>query len=149
MSAKQADPQGRPTGRGNAGGMLRMDPVMDALDADHDGVFSAAEIASAPGALKALDKDADGTLSVEELRMRQQTPQQRAQHLFEEWDTNQDGALVKEELPERMQTQFSAIDTNQDGKLSMEEATTFFATMPQGGPGGPGGRMPRNNAQPQ
>ena len=156
MAAGQADPQGRPVGRGNATGMLRMDPVMDALDVDHDGILSAAEIASAPGALKMLDKDADGTLSVAELRMRQQTPAQRAEHLFDEWDTNKDGGLVKAELPDRMQAQFDAIDLNRDGKIDMEEATTFFATQPQGGtrPGGgraeglTGGRMPRNDAPP-
>ena len=162
MSAGQSDPQGRPVGRGNAGGNLRMDPVMDALDVDHDGVFSAAEIASAPGALKTLDKDADGTLSAAELRMRQQTPAQRAAHLFDEWDTNKDGGLVKAELPDRMQSQFEAIDLNHDGKIDMEEATTFFATQPQGGgrPGGGGGerpgggergpreRMPSNDAPP-
>ncbi len=150
MSATQADPQGRPIGRGNASGMLRMDPVMDALDVDHDGILSAAEIASAYGALKILDKDADGNLSVAELRMRQQTPAQRAEHLFDEWDTNKDGGLVKSELPDRMQAQFEAIDLNHDGKIDMEEATTYFATMPQQGgrPGGgpPRGRMPQNDA---
>ena len=151
MSAKQPDPQGRPAGRGNASGMLRMDPVMDALDVDHDGIFSAAEIASAPGALKTLDKDADGTLSAAELRMRQQTPAQRAEHLFDEWDTNKDGGLVKTELPDRMQSQFEAIDTNHDGKIDMEEATTYFAIMPQQQGGRPGSgppreRMPQNDA---
>lgn len=156
MAAAQTDPQGRPIGRGNATGMLRMDPVMDALDVDHDGVLSAAEIASAPGALKTLDRDADGTLSVAELRMRQQTPAQRAQHLFDEWDTNKDGGLTKAELPDRMQSQFEAIDLNHDGKIDLEEATTYYATQPQGGgrPGGarldgaPGGRMPHNDAPP-
>lgn len=136
MSAGQSDPQGRPVGRGNVAGNLRMDPVMDALDVDHDGIVSAAEIASAPGALKTLDKDADGTLSVAELRMRQQTPAQRAAHLFDEWDTNKDGGLTKAELPDRMQPQFDAMDLNHDGKLDMEEATTFFATQPQGNAGG-------------
>ena len=155
MSAAQSDPQGRPVGRGNAGGNLRMDPVMDALDVDHDGVLSAAEIASASGALKTLDKNADGTLSAAELRMRQQTPAQRAEHLFDEWDTNKDGGLTKSELPDRMQPQFEALDLNHDGKIDMEEATTFFATQPQGGPGGgrPGGgppreRIPGNDARP-
>ena len=162
MATSQADPQGRPVGRGNASGMLRMDPVMDALDVDHDGVLSAAEIASAPGALKTLDKNADGILSADELRMRQQTPRQRAEHLFDEWDTNKDGGLVKAELPDRMQPQFDAIDVNHDGKIDLEEATTYFATMPQqgggpgGGPGGgrpnPGGsrdRLPKNDASPE
>jgi Ca2+-binding EF-hand superfamily protein len=153
MSAAQADPQGRPIGKGNASGNLRMDPVMDALDVDHDGILSAAEIASASGALKTLDKNADGTLSKDELRMRQQTARQRAEHLFDEWDTNKDGGLIKSELPDRMQSQFDAIDLNHDGKIDLEEATTFYATQPQGGPGGgrsgggpPRERMPQNDS---
>ena len=155
MSATQADPQGRPVGRGN---FTSMDPVVLALDADHDGVLSAAEIASAPGALKALDTNGDGMLSKDELRMRQQTPRQRAEHLFDEWDTNKDGGLTKAELPDGMQPQFGAIDLNHDGKIDMEEATTYFATQPQNGPGGgprgrtgdgpgaPRERMPQNDS---
>lgn len=132
MSAGQSDPQGRPLGHGNATGMLRLDPVMDALDADHDGVLSAAEIASAPGALKVLDTNADGMLDATELRMRQQTAAQRAEHLFDEWDTNKDGGLVKAELPDRMQPQFEAIDVNHDGRIDVQEATAYYAAMPQG-----------------
>ena len=141
MAAAQPDPQGRPVGKGNAAGNLRMDPVMDALDVDHDGILSAAEIASAPGALKTLDKDGDGILSKDELRMRQQTARQRAEHLFDEWDTNKDGGLSRAELPDRMQPQFEALDLNHDGKIDLEEATTFYATQTPNGPaGGPGAR---------
>jgi Ca2+-binding EF-hand superfamily protein len=155
MSSKQADPQGRPIGRGNAAGMLRMDPIMNAIDTDHDGVFSVAEIAAAPTALITLDKDGDGALSAQELRPRQQTPAERAQHLFDEWDTNQDGALLKEELPDRMQESFDKIDTNHDGKIDMAEATAYMASQPQGrggpggSPGGQGGRPRPENATPQ
>lgn len=148
MSGKQADPQGRPIGRGN---FTSMDPVMIALDVDKDGILSATEIANAPVALKTLDKDGDGTLSAAELRMRQQTPRQRAEHLFDEWDTNKDGALIKEEMPDRMQAQFETIDTNHDGKVDMEEATAYMEKMPQGrGPGGPAGApRPQGDGQPR
>lgn len=148
MSGKQADPQGRPVGRGN---FSSMDPVMIALDVDKDGILSATEIANASAALKTLDKDGDGTLSAAELRMRQQTPRQRAEHLFDEWDTNKDGALTKEEMPDRMQAQFEAIDTNHDGKVDMDEATAYMEKMPQGrGPGGPGGgQRPQGEGQPR
>ncbi len=43
-------------------------PLFDALDANHDGVISADEIANAPAALKTLDKNGDGQLTREELR---------------------------------------------------------------------------------
>jgi Ca2+-binding EF-hand superfamily protein len=136
MAATQADPQGRPVGRGN---FNSMDPIILALDVDKDGVISAVEIANASVVLKALDKDGDGALSVAEIRIRQQTAAQRAEHLFDEWDTNKDQALTKEELPDRMQAQFEALDTNHDGKIDLLEATTYFANMPAQGGGRPGG----------
>ena len=42
--------------------------VVATLDANHDGVIDASEIANASQALKSLDKNADGRLSREELR---------------------------------------------------------------------------------
>jgi hypothetical protein len=39
-----------------------------ALDADHDGVISAEEIANASAALKTLDKNNDGKLTEDEIR---------------------------------------------------------------------------------
>jgi len=42
--------------------------VVATLDANHDGVIDAGEIANASRALKSLDKNADGRLSQEELR---------------------------------------------------------------------------------
>ena len=42
--------------------------VVATLDANHDGVIDAGEIANASQALKSLDKNADGRLSREELR---------------------------------------------------------------------------------
>ena len=43
-------------------------PLMDALDANHDGIIDANEIANAPAALKKLDKNGDGKLTPDELR---------------------------------------------------------------------------------
>ena len=48
--------------------MMRMDPILAAIDADHDGTISAAELKNAVAALKPLDKDNDGQLSGEEIR---------------------------------------------------------------------------------
>lgn len=142
LAAAQSSPQGRRAGPNSAEGMARMDPILNSIDIDHDGVLSAAEIASAPGALKMLDTNADGILEPNEIRMREQTPGERAAHVMDEWDTNKDGFLTRAEMPDRLQTQFSAIDTNHDGKVDQEELTTFFATQPQGrGPG-----APRNDA---
>lgn len=43
-------------------------PLMEALDANHDGVIDATEIANASAALKTLDKNGDGKLTQDELR---------------------------------------------------------------------------------
>lgn len=43
-------------------------PLIAALDANHDGVIDADEIANASKALKTLDKNGDGKLTQEELR---------------------------------------------------------------------------------
>ena len=43
------------------------DPVVNALDANKDGVIDATEIANAPAALKTLDKSGDGQLTKDEL----------------------------------------------------------------------------------
>ncbi len=42
-------------------------PVLRALDADDDGILSAAEIKNAPAALLALDKNGDGQLGPKEM----------------------------------------------------------------------------------
>ena len=56
---------------------MRNDPVMTALDADHDGALSADEIKNAPAALKKLDKNGDGKLTEDEVRPN--FPQRREQ----------------------------------------------------------------------
>ncbi len=59
-------PQGGPGGQGGQGGKRPMPPLISALDANHDGVIDADEIAGASAALKKLDKNGDGKLSREE-----------------------------------------------------------------------------------
>lgn len=69
--AQDAPPQ-RPAGPGGPGGprgegMRPPIPVLGALDANHDGVIDATEIANASAALKSLDKNGDGQLTRDEL----------------------------------------------------------------------------------
>jgi Ca2+-binding EF-hand superfamily protein len=136
-SAKtQSGPSGRAQRSGEA---TRIDPLLNTIDTDHDGILSAAEIAAAPTALKAIDKDGDGELSSTELRPKQMTPTDRAKHMLDEWDTNKDGKITKPESPDRMQSQFESIDTNHDGVLTEDELTVYFANMPQQQPRREGG----------
>ncbi len=67
---QNADTQEGPGGQG--GSPLRrnrppLPAVVRALDANHDGIVDAAEIANASAALKTLDKDGDGKLTMQEL----------------------------------------------------------------------------------
>jgi len=57
-------PQGAPRGEDHP---RFAPPIVAALDADGDGIISAAEIANAPAALKTLDRNGDGQLSGDEL----------------------------------------------------------------------------------
>jgi hypothetical protein len=47
--------------------LMRSEPVLAALDADHDGIISASEVRNSPAALLQLDTNGDGRLAVEEL----------------------------------------------------------------------------------
>ena len=132
MASRQSMPAG--PGSGNAAAAMRNDPLLNALDADHDGIISAAEITTGSQALLALDKNGDGEITSDEMRPRQQTAAERADHLLDEWDTNKDGKIGKAEAPDRLQQQFESIDTNHDGVLDKEELLVYFSNMGNGAP---------------
>ncbi len=46
--------------------MMQASPILKAIDANHDGAISAAELAGAPAQLRALDKNGDGKLTRDE-----------------------------------------------------------------------------------
>ena len=121
---------------------MRPNPLMTALDADRNGVISAAEIAAAPNALKKLDTNGDGVLAAEEvLPMREggggaNQSAEMVTTLFS-FDSNKDGKLSKDEVPERMQGIFARADADKDGFLTRDELTKTTATQERRGPGGP------------
>jgi Ca2+-binding EF-hand superfamily protein len=84
----------------------------------------------------ALDKDHDGEISAAEMRPPQATPTEQAEHFLGENDGDKDGKISKAEAPERMQAQFDAIDKNHDGYLDREELIAYFGSQ-GGGRGGP------------
>lgn len=57
---------GGPGGPPKRGGRPPVPAIVAALDANHDGVIDANEIANAPAALKSLDKNGDGKLTPDE-----------------------------------------------------------------------------------
>jgi Ca2+-binding EF-hand superfamily protein len=142
--------------------MMRMIPVLVALDADKDGTISKSEIENASTALLTLDKNGDGELSTEEMRpdfagMRggpfgrgspegerpegergpggfgSGDPAAFMARMFTERDANNDGKLSKDELPEQMAERMDRIDTDGDGSVSREELETSMARMRERG----------------
>ena len=157
--------------RGGRGGFTPPpNPLATALDTDNDGELSAAEIANAVAALKSLDKDGDGKISREEMRpqfgggdrggMRGGDRGGQGGGFGEgsfadrmmAYDTNKDGKVSKDELPERMQRIMDNADTDKDGSLSKAEIDALGARF-GGGRGGDrggdrGGREGGDNNRP-
>lgn len=63
-----AQDAGKRPGPGGPEGRRPASPVVEALDANHDGVIDASEINNASVALRTLDKNNDGQLSADEIR---------------------------------------------------------------------------------
>jgi len=146
LSAQPAPPDapgGSPghRGPGRPGGPGRIPPILRALDADHDGEISAAEIAGASAALLTLDADGDGTVSAAELRPARPAdappPADAGKHgpagrggpghrppppspVMLALDANGDGALQPSEIA-GASASLRALDANGDGKLTHEE----------------------------
>ena len=131
MATRTGGPAGRASGPAGASGMMRLDPLLMALDTDHDGIISAAEISAAGFSLLVLDIDHDGQITAAEMRVRQQTPAERVAHMLEEFDTDKDGKLSSAEVLDGMRARFAESDKNGDGFLDSSELTEMFAKMPQ------------------
>jgi hypothetical protein len=96
--------------------------VLDALDADHDYIISAAEIAAAPAALRHLDLNRDGTLSAEESGFSATRHAElrrnfmRGNPVLAALDTDRDGAISAREI-RNASAALKRLDLNGDGQL--------------------------------
>ena len=141
--AQPAGPDGPPPG-----GHRPPPPVLLALDANHDGVIDAGEIANASVALKALDKNGDGKLTSDELRptppdgtnqpaFRPPPPPGGRKHplppVMAALDTNGDGTLDADEIA-NASTSLLKLDKNGDGKLTRDELRPKGMGRPPGPP---------------
>ncbi|SPE32829.1 hypothetical protein SBA3_1920009 [Candidatus Sulfopaludibacter sp. SbA3] len=104
---------------------FRLLTIVSALDADHDGVISAAEIVNAPAVLAKLDANHDGKLDADECgghfgdepQTAGPTPDELTQTLMA-FDRNHDGKLERSEVPERLQGLFDRGDQKHSGVLT-------------------------------
>jgi Ca2+-binding EF-hand superfamily protein len=136
---------------------MRLSPILNAIDVDHDGVIVAAELANAPERLKSLDKNGDGKLTRDEFALtfgggrgrggergrgadagggagernfEVPIPGPTADELLAAlltYDKNKDGKLTKKEVPIRQQGIFERGDTNKDGVLDAAELRKLAA----------------------
>ncbi|MGA2138807.1 MAG: EF-hand domain-containing protein [Verrucomicrobiia bacterium] len=96
-------------------------PIIDALDANHDGIIDAAEIANAPAALKTLDKNKDGQLSYDDVHW----PDRREQEgdpepVIQVLDANHDDVIDANEIA-NAPAALRKLDKNGDGQLTPDE----------------------------
>jgi Ca2+-binding EF-hand superfamily protein len=127
MAIRQGMPAGNPSLPFEHGIPTANDPLLYAIDTNHDGIISAAELAASSISLLSLDKNHDGIISPDEMSMQLQSAEERMNRLLAEFDTNHDGRIAKSEVPERMQTQFDAIDANHDGYLDKDEMIQYYS----------------------
>lgn len=135
LAFAQTNPPG-PHGRGPR--PRHPDPLVRALDTNHDGIISADEIANAPASLKALDQNGDGVLTIDEIRPPRPAdapppPPDAAKHhpvspLMLALDANGDGELSASEIANAA-TSLKALDANHDGQLTRDE----FCPLPPDG----------------
>jgi len=115
-------------------------PLVMALDADHDGVISAAEIEGAAAALLGLDSNGDGVLTPDEFAPpRADGPPHGpgGGHIMQA-DADGDGLVTLEEFKVGAAEKFSRIDENGDGQLTPDEGRQPCPQGPHPGPGGAG-----------
>ena len=150
--------RGGEDGRGGPQRGMENNLIMRVLDADRDGVLSAAEISGASAALASLDTDGDGELGSDELMPPRGGGDRRGgggprgeggprggdmsgmiDRVMQN-DTDGDGMISVEEAPERMAGNFDSVDTSGDGFIDRAELEAMMENFRgRGGPRGEGG----------
>ncbi len=139
-------------GPGGPGGPHRHPPlpIVSVLDANHDGVIDAEEIANASAALLTLDKNGDGILTTNEYLppvpkdAPADAPRPPLPLIIKALDVNGDGVIDATEIANAVGV-LKTMDKNGDGKLTQDEYLGKRpGPPPQDGPGGngPGGPPP-------
>ncbi len=111
-------------------------PLITALDANHDHVIDAGEIANASAALLTLDKNGDGKLTADEYlppvpaNAPKDAPHPPLPAIVKALDANGDGVIDANEIA-NAPAALKALDKNGDGQLTPDE---FIGPRPHMGP---------------
>ena len=149
LLASAQDNQDGPTGGGpgghrGPGGPHRHPPlpIVSVLDANHDGVIDADEIANASAALLTLDKNGDGILTTNEYLppvpkdAPADAPRPPLPLILKALDANGDGVIDAAEIA-NASAALKTLDKNGDGQLTRDEYLGKRpGPPPQDGPGG-------------
>lgn len=121
-------------------------PLVLALDANHDGVISADEMANAGAALLTLDKNGDGKLTSDEYlpmvpaNAPKDAPRPPLPPIVKALDANGDGVIDANEIA-NAPAALKSLDKNGDGELSRNEfcppPSRHHGDMENGGQSGP------------
>lgn len=102
---------------------MRGNPVLAALDTNHDGQISASEIMNSAAALKKLDRNGDGSLTPDELIPDKAATQ--AAMIVLRLDANRDGRISQAERASGqaapLRELLESADRNRDGATTVEE----------------------------
>jgi Ca2+-binding EF-hand superfamily protein len=102
---------------------MRVNPVLAALDSDHDGEISASEISNSCSTLKKLDRNGDGSLTPDEVLPDQAVTQ--AAMIMARLDSNGDGLISRSEQEAKeaqaLRKLFQNADRNHDGLITEDE----------------------------
>src|SRR2546426_2012901 len=131
---------GQSQNRGPGGGgpsAMPNNPVLSALDKDHNKEISAEELAAAPAVLLELDNNKDGKLSEDEVspqrgdsqgnrpRPRRGPGIMRMMKALSALDANEDGVIEEAEIKNAVAS-LRKLDVNHDGKLTEDEVGMKF-----------------------
>ena len=105
---------------GRRGGGMRFEQT----DADSSGDITFEEFAAAmENRVGKADKDGDGKMTVAEIasEIERMRAERMARRMVERFDTDGDGALTTAEIESRQKKMFALMDRNDDGKIVKEE----------------------------